>query len=903
MRLYLYHVAGYGPPTLLLAKGAPSSTVHSVPCRLQPPGRAQAARGPAPPEAATPWMRLYLYHVAGYGPPTLLLTKGAPSSTVHSVPCRLQPPGRAQAARGPAPPKAATPWMRLYLYHVAGYGPPTLLLAKGAPSSTVHSVPCRLQPPGRAQAARGPAPPEAATPWMRLYLYHVAGYGPPTLLLAKGAPSSTVHSVPCRLQPPGRAQAARGPAPPEAATPWMRLYLYHVAGYGPPTLLLTKGAPSSTVHSVPCRLQPPGRAQAARGPAPPEAATPWMRLYLYHVAGYGPPTLLLTKGAPSSTVHSVPCRLQPPGRAQAARGPAPPEAATPWMRLYLYHVAGYGPPTLLLTKGAPSSTVHSVPCRLQPPGRAQAARGPAPPEAATPWMRLYLYHVAGYGPPTLLLTKGAPSSTVHSVPCRLQPPGRAQAARGPAPPEAATPWMRLYLYHVAGYGPPTLLLTKGTVLRCIPRALLGYSRLAVSWWGAEAALEGGTALPAAAALAAANSALRRGPVLLQAAGVRQAASFTHIMFPPENDERYGNDPYQSLWYRHAGLRRLLQRLRLTRSAGYVTLCDIGVPDLGCARPPPAVQLLPSRKKKDVCGIAKPVSEISLSSNDSTEKTAADYSKRLQSPIESHFAVTPTIDSKTSSPANGFTSVECGQLLCEELDNLAIDDDSKQSHQSKESIAGSDDIVQINSSSTSIEDLKEKSDLKKNSLENSTSKESISFSDDLVAINSTSISVENLKFDSKKGSDTASEKSMSQLNDLLSPAEESISMFTQLSNKLTEITAEGDSGVDTTHNLSDDETCKPEKWTILDLQFGIPLFDEVLCEKICQCIVERIAKPDLFEKVKEDNDFIRSDVLKFVSQCQYYPGEDMGIVKRGTLVPLPRRNLVFENGRISEWAGK
>ncbi|KAL0820601.1 hypothetical protein ABMA28_006444 [Loxostege sticticalis] len=487
--------------------------------------------------------------------------------------------------------------------------------------------------------------------------------------------------------------------------------------------------------------------------------------------------------------------------------------------------------------------------------------------------------------------------------CREARAGAAAGALphvGPAPPEASTPWMRLYLYHVAGYGPPTMLLTKGTVLRCVPRALLGFSRLAVSWWGAEAALEGGSALPAAAALAAANSALRRGPVLLQAAGVRQAAGLTHIMFPPEHDERYGgNDPYQSLWHRHAGLRRLLKRLRLHRSAGYVTLADIGVPDLGCARPPASVQLIAPRKKKEFCGMAKPVSEISLSSNDSTEKTTVDYSKRLQSPIESHFAVTPTIDSKTSSPANGFTSAECGQLLCEELDNLAIDDQSKQTHQSKESIACSDDIVPINSTSTSIEDLKEK----KHSLENSTSKESISFSDDLVPIHSTSISVENLKFDSKKGSDTASEKSMSQLNDLLSPAEESISMFTQLSNKLTEITAEGDSGVDTTHNFSDDETCKPEKWTILDLQFGIPLFDEVLCEKICNCIVERIAKPDLFEKVKEDNDFIRSDVLKFVSQCQYYPGEDMGIVKRGTLVPLPRRNLVFENGRISEWAGK
>lgn len=465
---------------------------------------------------------------------------------------------------------------------------------------------------------------------------------------------------------------------------------------------------------------------------------------------------------------------------------------------------------------------------------------------------------------------------------------------GPAPPEASTPWMRLYLYHVAGYGPPTLLLTKGTHLRSVPRLLLGYSRLTVSWWGAEAALEGAGgaagALTAASALAAANSALRRGPVLLQAVGVRSPAPLRHLMFPPEAD----NCPEsQAMWSRHAGLRRLLQRLRLIRSVGYVTLADIGVPDLGCPNPPLAVQLVQTKKKKDICGIAKPVSEISLSSTESAEKSNEEYSKsiaRLQSPIESHFAVTPTIESKNSSPANGFTSVECGQLLCDELDNLDLGE--KKHAQSKESIACSDDLIPIHSSSASIEDLK--SD-KKHSNDKSTSKESISTFEDLVPIHSTH-SNENLN---KKD-----DKSSNQLNDLLSPAEESISMFTQLTDKLTEMSAvEADSGVDTTHNISDDETCKPERWTILDLQFGIPLFDETLCEKICKCLVERIAKSELLEKVKEDNEFIRSDILKFVSQCQYYPGEDMGIVKRGTLVPLPRKNLAFENGRISEWTGK
>ncbi|XP_013162820.1 PREDICTED: uncharacterized protein LOC106114244 [Papilio xuthus] len=456
---------------------------------------------------------------------------------------------------------------------------------------------------------------------------------------------------------------------------------------------------------------------------------------------------------------------------------------------------------------------------------------------------------------------------------------------GPAPPEAASPWMRLYLYHVAGYGPPTLLLTKGTVLRSVPRPLLGYARLSVTWWSAEGEP---APLPAAAALAAANSALRRAPVLLQAAAVRHHPTLRYVAFPTVDDES------QSIWRTHTGLRRLARRLRLSRAAGYVALADTGVPDLGCAHPPHCVQLVPQRKKKEVCGIAKPISEVSLSSNESVEKST-EYTKlvnsRLQSPIESHFAVTPTTESKTSSPANGFTSVEGGKLLCEELDNLNIDDNFV--HRSKESVSASDDFVPIHSSSTSIEELK------KHSKEKSISKESISFSDELVPIHSTSASVENLKFESKKNEE---DKSKNALNDLLSPAEESISMFTQLSDKLTEMT-EGDSGVDTAHNFSDEEACKPEKWTILDLQFGIPLFDEALCEKICQNIVDRIARKEILEKIKEDNEFIRADVLKFVSQCQYYPGEDMGIVKRGSLVPLPRKNLVFENGRISEWNGK
>lgn len=79
----------------------------------------------------------------------------------------------------------------------------------------------------------------------------------------------------------------------------------------------------------------------------------------------------------------------------------------------------------------------------------------------------------------------------------------------------------------------------GTQLRGVPRILLGFSRLLVIWWGAEVALETATgtssALPAAAALSAANAALQRGPVMIQAIGVRSAASLKHVMFPPDAD--------------------------------------------------------------------------------------------------------------------------------------------------------------------------------------------------------------------------------------------------------------------------------------------------------------------------------------------------------------------------------
>lgn len=52
----------------------------------------------------------------------------------------------------------------------------------------------------------------------------------------------------------------------------------------------------------------------------------------------------------------------------------------------------------------------------------------------------------------------------------------------------------------------------------------------------------------------------------------------------------------------------------------------------------------------------------------------DTNKKLQSPVESHFALTPTTNSESSSPKNGFTSIEGTNLLQEELDQLAFNEE-------------------------------------------------------------------------------------------------------------------------------------------------------------------------------------------------------------------------------------
>lgn len=58
-------------------------------------------------------------------------------------------------------------------------------------------------------------------------------------------------------------------------------------------------------------------------------------------------------------------------------------------------------------------------------------------------------------------------------------------------------------------------------------------------------------------------------------------------------------------------------------------------------------------------------------NKNKNASKEDINRKLQSPVESHFALTPSTNSESSSPKNGFTSIEGTNLLQEELDQLIM----------------------------------------------------------------------------------------------------------------------------------------------------------------------------------------------------------------------------------------
>ncbi|KAJ9590387.1 hypothetical protein L9F63_016578, partial [Diploptera punctata] len=81
---------------------------------------------------------------------------------------------------------------------------------------------------------------------------------------------------------------------------------------------------------------------------------------------------------------------------------------------------------------------------------------------------------------------------------------------GPAVPEVNTVWFKLYIYHLTGYGPPSLLLSKGTRVKKLPQMFYSYDKLLVTTWGHDPGV-----LPVSNIVFTLNDALCHSAVLVQ----------------------------------------------------------------------------------------------------------------------------------------------------------------------------------------------------------------------------------------------------------------------------------------------------------------------------------------------------------------------------------------------------
>uniref|UniRef100_A0A3B5MYD7 Family with sequence similarity 91 member A1 n=1 Tax=Xiphophorus couchianus TaxID=32473 RepID=A0A3B5MYD7_9TELE len=138
---------------------------------------------------------------------------------------------------------------------------------------------------------------------------------------------------------------------------------------------------------------------------------------------------------------------------------------------------------------------------------------------------------------------------------------------GPAIPEVSSIWFKLYLYHVTGQGPPSLLLSKGSRLRKLPDIFQAYDRLLITSWGHDPGV-----VPTSNVLTMLNDALTHSAVLIQGHGMHGHGETVHIPFPFDQEDLKGEFSYSNMCV-HKALRKLKEHVDLEHQCGYITMLN------------------------------------------------------------------------------------------------------------------------------------------------------------------------------------------------------------------------------------------------------------------------------------------------------------------------------------------
>lgn len=244
-------------------------------------------------------------------------------------------------------------------------------------------------------------------------------------------------------------------------------------------------------------------------------------------------------------------------------------------------------------------------------------------------------------------------------------------------------WSKLFYYHISGFGPPSLLLVKGTVLKNLPRLFLGYGKLLVTIVHTDSYVINSESFRTL------NDQLRQNHVLVQGYGIRQTGELCYEAFPFDVTSEKGR---KVKCKNQKAVDKLSENLNLKNLCGFITFLRSGVPDIGCEdfeldiclqrpkvkKPGHVIAVGSAARPTTLQNIPKDLSmQDLLSPLDSTEITSFNKNKTiidgslslLKSPDENYFAASP----KNSSPSNVFRSSDCNELLQHELEKLDMSD--------------------------------------------------------------------------------------------------------------------------------------------------------------------------------------------------------------------------------------
>ncbi|XP_034400998.1 protein FAM91A1 isoform X2 [Cyclopterus lumpus] len=138
---------------------------------------------------------------------------------------------------------------------------------------------------------------------------------------------------------------------------------------------------------------------------------------------------------------------------------------------------------------------------------------------------------------------------------------------GPAIPEVSSIWFKLYLYHITGQGPPSLLLSKGSRLRKLPDIFQAYDKLLITSWGHDPGV-----VPSSNVLTMLNDALTHSAVLIQGHGMHGHGETVHIPFPFNAEDLKGEFSYSNMCV-HKALQKLKENVDLKHQCGYITMLN------------------------------------------------------------------------------------------------------------------------------------------------------------------------------------------------------------------------------------------------------------------------------------------------------------------------------------------